>query len=191
MKKIITIAVCFALYTSVSAQTQQQRTITIDTTAESEKYWSKWLTDLYEVGVVMEKDSIRISEEARQIVLDSNLRKIIYPPVYTWQPATVLLKNMELKKGFWYLFNLYNADTANKKMVIESLISFDGMVDMEKVMVSTFYTYALLNPKLCTFKNGKPVITRPDIVEKEFGQLKEIVSYISYYRNERRESNKQ
>ena len=93
---------------------------------------------------------------------------------------------MELKKGFWYLINLYAADTANKKLVIDALVPFEQMMDMEKVMVSTFYTYALLDPKVCNISNGKPVIKRPDIVEKEFGQLKEIIAYIDYYRKERK-----
>jgi hypothetical protein len=185
MKKIVTIVVCISCWLASAGQIEHQTRI-IDTTAASEKYWSAWLNDLYEVGVIMEKDSIKINQEARQIMLDSNLRRLVYPPSYTWQSAAVLLKSMELKKGFWYLINLYNADTANRQKVIETLVPFDQLMDMQKIMVSTFYTYALLNPKLCTYKNGKPVITRPDIIEKEFSQLKEIVSYISYYRKERK-----
>ena len=91
---------------------------------------------------------------------------------------------MELKKGFWYLINLYIIDTTNKDLVVQSLVPFDRMLDMQKVLTSTFYTYALLDPKVCTYKNGKPVITRPDIVEMRFNKLKEIISYIIYFRNE-------
>ena len=185
MKKIITIATCCSLWLAAAGQSQGQYD-KIDTTAEREKYWNTRFKDLYELGVVMDKDSIKINDEARKIILDSNFRKLIYPSAYTWEATTHLLKAMELKKGFWYLINLYNIDTANKKLVIETLIPFDEMMDMEKVMVSTFYTYALLDPRYCTIKNGKPVITRPDIVEKEFGQLKEIIGYIDYYRKQRK-----
>lgn len=181
MKISILIAFCFFMCLISPGQTQLQQ-IKIDTTVESEKFWSKWLSDLYEVGVVMEKDSIRINDEARLIIMDSNFRKLIYPEVYTWQTASFLLKKMELKKGFWYLINLYSEDTANKKLVIETLMTFDQLMDMEKIMVSTFYTYALLNPKTSNIKNGKSIIARPDLIEKQFGIVKEIIQYISYYR---------
>lgn len=169
----------------VTGQTAQQP-LSIDTSAASEKHWGTWLNNLYESGVQMNKDSIHINEESRKIILDSNFRKLIYPPVYTWQAAVTLLKGMELKKGFWYLFNLYQADTANRKPVIETLVPFDQVMDMEKIMFSTFYTYALLDPAICQISNGKPVISRPDQVELKFAQLKEIIAYISYYRKERK-----
>ncbi len=176
---------CCNLCLSVCGQIQVQSN-SIDSLEVNEKYWAAWLTNLYDIGVVMTKDSMKINDEARRIILDSNFRKIIYPREYTWQDATSLLKGMELKKGFWYLINLYAADTANKKMVIETLVPFDSFMDMEKIMGSTFYTYALLDPKICSIKNGKPVIIRPDIVEKQFNQVKEIISYIDYYRKQRK-----
>jgi hypothetical protein len=179
MKKIISAALTIIVCLSVCGQTQKPQPVSFDNTAQTEQYWSKWLVNLHEPGMVIEKDSIRMNEEARQAVLDSNLRKFMYPTVYTWPVATALLKKMELKKGFWYLINLYNTDTANKKMVLESLMAFDKMLDMEKVLVSTFYTYALLDPQICTLKNGRPVITKPDTLEKEFDRLKEIIAYIN------------
>jgi hypothetical protein len=184
MKKIAAIAVSCLLYLGVLGQVQQNNKID---TAEREKHWAAWLNDLYDVGVVLEKDSIKLNNEARRIIADSNYRKLIYPRVYTWPAATYLLKAMELKKGFWYLINLYSADTANKKLVIEALVPFDQTMDMEKVMISTFYTYAMLDPKVCTISKGKPVIKKPDIVEKEFGYLKEIIAYIEYYRKQRKD----
>lgn len=159
----------------------------LDSSAENERYWSSWLSRLYEMDLFMDKDSVKMNEEGRRIMLDSNYRKLIYPQTYTWQATTNLLKQMELKKGFWHLFNLYQIDSVNKKLVIETLVPFDQLMDMEKVMVSTFYSYALLDPKISTIRNGKPVITRPDIVEHEFAQLKQIIKYIDYYRKERKE----
>lgn len=185
MKKIFVILVCCNLCLAVNGQTRVQSS-SLDSLEVNEKYWAQWLTNLYDMGVIMTKDSIKINEEARRIIMDSNFRKLIYPQEYTWPVATQLLKQMELKKGFWYLINLYRADTANKKMVIETLMPFDSFMDMEKIMGSTFYTYALLDPKICSIKNGKPVITRPDIVEKQFNQVKEIITYIDYYRKQRK-----
>jgi hypothetical protein len=185
MIRIVIVFLCCTIWLGAKAQPQPTYN-RFDTTAESEKYWTAWLKDLYELGVVMDKDSIKINDEAKKIILDTNFRKAVYPPSYTWEGAIYLLKIMELKKGFWYLINLYAADTANRKMVIETLVPFDKLMDMEKVMTSTFYTYALLDPKICTISNGKPVITRPDIVEREFAQLKEIISYIEYYRKQQK-----
>ena len=177
---------CCALWLGSDAQSQPQYN-RFDTTAENEKYWNAWLKDLYEMGIVKEKDSIKFNDETRQIMLDSNFRKLIYPPSYSWQAAINLLKAMELKKAFWYLINLYSADTANKKYVMATLIPYDKFMDMEKVMVSTFYTYGLLDPRTCSISNGKLVITRPDIVEKQFALVKEIISYIDYYRKQQKQ----
>ena len=181
MKKILATFMFCTLSLTVISQTQQQDK-KLDTIVENGKYWSAWLQDLYDVGVVMEKDSIKINDEARKIIIDSNYRKLIYPPAYTWQAAVILLKQMELKKGFWYLFNLYIIDTLNRKLVIESIVSFEKIMDLEKIMTSTFYTYAMLDPQICNYNNGKLIITRPDIVEKKFNTLKEIINYISIYK---------
>lgn len=185
MKKLMIIIIALALSFSSKAQTQN-RIVKIDTTAESDKHWNEWLSNLYEMGIVKEKDSVKINPESMQVINDSNLRKVMYPKIYTWKAASFFLKQLELKKGFWYLINLYAADTANKKMVVESLVQFDQIMDMEKVLVSTFYTYALLDPAMSEIKNGKPQVTRPDLLEKKFSQLKEIVAYVGYYRNERK-----
>ena len=184
MKGITIILISCTLCLAAFSQTQQY--ISIDTSAANEKYWAWWLKDLYDVGVVMDKDSIKINDEAKKIILDSNFRKLIYPASYTWEAAISLLNKLELKKGFWYLINLYSTDTVHKNLVLQSLLSFDKLMDMEKVVVSTFYTYALLNPKICTISNGRPVITKPDIVEKQFNKVKEIVSYIAYYRKQQK-----
>jgi hypothetical protein len=177
--------ICFL---GVTATTNAQQTIAAkaDTVTIMEKYWTGWLADLYDAGVVMDNGTVKISDEARQVIQDSNYRKVIFPATYSWQAATYLLKQMDLKQGFWYLINLYKTDTAHQKLVIETFVNFDKVMDMQKVLTSTFYTYALLNPAVCTIKNDKPVIIRPDIVEKDFAQLKEIIRYIDYYRKEKK-----
>lgn len=155
----------------------------IEATPESEAYWSAWLADLYEMGVVVEKDgSLKLNKEAKRILHDANYRTIIYPQQYTWESASVLLKKMELKKGFWYLINLYHQDEKNKEKVIQSLIPFEKIMEMDKVIISSFYTYAMFEPTVCTITNGKPEIIRPDLVEEKFNSVKEIVRYILYFR---------
>ena len=69
---VVILAVC--LFSMNVAGKSQSLINKIDTTAESEKYWSAWLKDLYDIGVVMDKDSIRINAEAKRIIQDSNFR---------------------------------------------------------------------------------------------------------------------
>ena len=157
----------------------------IAATAESEEYWNAWMKDLYQRGVEMEKDSIRINAEAKRILTDSAYRRIIYPQVFSWPAAQELLKRMELKIAFWYLVNLYMADTANRKLVLNTLIPFDQLFEMDKVLTSTFYTYALLDPSVCAINNGRPEILHPDRVEVKFHKVKEIIGYIQQYRKQK------
>ena len=140
------------------------------------------MKDLYQRGVEMEKDSIRINAEARRILTDSAYRRIIYPTAFSWPAAQELLKRMELKIAFWYLINLYMADTINRKLVLNTLIPFDQLFEMDKVLTSTFYTYALLDPAVCTISNGRPEILHPDRAEYKFHKVKEIIGYIQEYR---------
>ena len=187
MKKAGIIITGCMLWLAVSGQSQPLYS-TKDTSAESAKIWDAKIKDLYDVGVVMSKDSIRINEESRKIILDSNYRKVVYPTTYMWNEVVTLLKANELKKGFWYLINIYGNDTVNNKLVIESLVPYEQVIDMKKALISIFYSYALLDSRFCTINNGKPLITRPDMLEKKFGQLKEIIAYIDYFRKLRKGS---
>jgi len=78
---------------------------------------------------------------------------------------------MQYKKGFWYLINLYERDSIFKEPVIEIFVNIDQVMDMEKILVSTFYTYAVLDPLVCELVNNKPIILRPDIVENKLSEV--------------------
>ncbi len=173
---ILTIGISFVL----TGQPLAHRTI--EATPESEAYWAEWLADLYEVGVVIEDGKLTINDEARRILKEDQFRSLIYPEQYTWEAASVLLKKMELKKGFWYLINLYHHDPDNREKVIQSLIPFEEIMEMDNILVSTFYTYAMFEPTVCTITDGTPDIHRPDLVEAKFNSVKEIVKYIHYFR---------
>lgn len=182
-KKSILYFFCITIYLAVNGQTQQINTT--DSASEMEIYWIQKMNDLQEMGVIMENDSLKLNAEARMIILDSNYRKLIYPAMYTMKETSDFFMNLEFKKGSWYLFNLYKLDTSYKRVVIKILQTYDELMDMEKVLINSFYTYAILNPAVCSYSNGKPVVTRPDLVEKDLGQLKEIVNYIRYFRKGR------
>lgn len=42
-----------------------------------------WLKDLYEPGISVEGDSIKINDEARRLINDKSYRNEMYPAVYT------------------------------------------------------------------------------------------------------------
>lgn len=153
-------------------------------TPEMEQYWKEWTRNLYERGVEMAKDSIRMNKEAIRIVNDSNYRKVIYPKQYTWTVTKELMKKMHMKVAFWYLLNLYSKDTANKTAVLTALLPYDGLYEMDRALTASFYTYAMLDPSVCTIKKGKPQITNPVLLEKRFATLKEVVGYVQSYRKQ-------
>jgi hypothetical protein len=157
----------------------------IDTSRESVSYWNKWTSDLYDAGVDAKKDSFFVKEEVIKLLKDSTYRKEVYPATYAWNGAVILLQKMELKKAFWQMINLYQADTKNREVVVKIMTRYDSLVDMDKILVSTFYTYAFADPKVCRIKNGKPEIYRPDLLEKGLRATKEITSYLWAYRQQR------
>jgi hypothetical protein len=93
---------------------------------------------------------------------------------------------MELKKAFWQMINLYQDDTSRRNLVVGSFILYDSLMDMDKVLLNTFYTYAFADPAVCRIKNGKPDIFRPDLLEKKLRITREIIGYIWYYRKNRK-----
>jgi len=118
---------------------------------------------------------------------DSVYRKSVYPEVYTWPAAVGLMNRMELKKAFWYLINLYETDTAHRNIIVGTFLLYDSLVDMDKILLNTFYTYGLTDPRYCRIKNNKPDIFRPDIMEKKLRTTKEIVGYV--WANRQRKNN--
>lgn len=145
---------------------------------EKEKYWQNWLSDMYEVGIEQHDDSLKISDEVRKIVTDKEYQKKLYPSTYTIPEAGALMKNMEIKKAMWYLINIYGKSEEYNKVVMNIILPFEQGLEMDKVLVSTFYTYALVDPQIGSVANGKVQITRPDLLEQKFNNLKEMIAYI-------------
>ena len=150
-----------------------------------EAAWKKWIDNMYEIGVVIKGDSIFISEEARRVANDTTYRKFIYRDVYNWQETVYLMKNMQMKIGLWHMINLWDADTANRKYVLEYVLNLDQVLAMDRVLVAVFYTYGLLDAQVGYIKNGRPTITRPDIVEKKLATVNSIVTIVLAERKKR------
>lgn len=148
------------------------------------------LQTLNEKGLDMSKDSIIESEEFKRIINDKEYRNSIYPETYTWEHTIAYIKSKELKKAFWYLINIYPTSDKNKELVLKSVITYDQLVKMDEVMINTFYTYSFTDPTISEIKDGKPEIIRPDILEIKLNNVKEIVTYVKFYRNEKAKSSK-
>ncbi len=144
------------------------------------------LLDLYEHGVDLKNDSIFINEESKRLISSEEARVEMYPKVYTWNNALKLINNQELKKAFWHLINLSMISEANKNMVVKSVLTYDKMLRMDEVLISTFYTYCYMDPKIGKFKDGKPIIVAPHILEQKLRAVQEIIYYVQKYKNENR-----
>jgi hypothetical protein len=150
----------------------------VDTSAKSVAYWQNWMSELNEQGVEKKNDSLYVRQEVVKLMKDPEYRKTVYPEVYNWEATVAFMKSMELKKAFWQLINLYQTDTARRNIVVGTFILYDSLIDMDKILLSTFYTYAFTDPEACRILNNKPEIVRPDILEKKLRTTRELVNYI-------------
>lgn len=139
----------------------------------------RWLADLYDYGIYAGEDSLLVTAEVQNILLNEKLQKLLYPEEYTWEIALLLLERMELKKAFWYFIHLY---PENKELVMKSIIHYDKIFAMDHVLLGVLYTYAMVDPEVCTLADGRPVITRPDKIEEKLRTVEEIVGHIMHYR---------
>ena len=147
-------------------------------TPQDEARWAKWLKNLYEPGIVMRNDSMITTEEAQRVAMDTTYRKFIYREQYNWQEAQFLLKRMEYKIAFWHLINLYAADPVNREPVLKYMLTLDQVMEMDRVLISVFYTYAFLDPEVGAIVDGKPKITHPERVEEKLRHVREMVNQV-------------
>jgi len=178
------------LWLSGNAQ-QPQAVMRFDTTAESKAYWDNWAKDLLEMSVEQKNDSLYVKEEVYQSFNDSALRQSLYPEKYDWPAVVTLMQGMELKKAFWHLINIYIEDSLSRSKVMGILILYDSLMDMDKVLLNVYYTYAFADPRVSRFKGNRPEIYRPDILEKHLNKTKEIINYIWYNRKQKAKLEKQ
>ncbi len=115
-------------------------------------------------------------------MLDASYRAASYPANYSWTQVVRLMNAMELKKAFWFMINIYKNDETTRKVAIQTLVSYDRLIDMEKVLTNSFYTYALVDPEIASITNGRPTVKNPTVLEKKFNTLKEIIGIILYNR---------
>jgi hypothetical protein len=162
----------------------------VDTSKASVEYWQNWMADLTDMGVEKKEDSFFVKKEVMKLMKDEAYRKSIYPKQYSWPAMLNLMNQMELKKAFWHLINLYQTDIPHRNIVLGTVIKYDSLMAMDKVLLSTYYTYAFTDPEVYRLTNSKPDIYRPDILEKKLRTTKEIVGYIWENRKKKNEQKK-
>lgn len=172
----------------LSSKAQVSPAYRIDTTKASVAYWEKWMTDLNDMGVESRKDSFFVKPEVMKLLKDADYRQTVYPATYNWPQVVQLLNKMELKKAFWQMINLYQTDTVNRRVIIGTFVMYDSLLEMDKILLNTFYTYGLTDPEVCRVRNNKPDIYRPDILEQKLRVTREIVNYIWLNRKRKSEA---
>lgn len=157
---------------------QLKTQLKVNTTEENKAYWDNWLNNLSEMGVETTRDSIFVKPEVIKAMTDTAYRSVLYPATYQWPAAVALLQKMELKPAFWHLMNLYEKDTTNRSLILGTFIAYDSLLDMSKILLSTYYTYGFADPRVCRVNNNKPEIYRPDLLEQGLMRTREIVNNI-------------
>lgn len=130
----------------------------------------------------MEGDTLVIGEELHKILNDDEYRNSIFPEIYTWEQVIAFLENQEMKKAFWFFINLYPENDRNRELVIKSIMTYDQVLEMDVVMMNTFYTYAFVDPIVCVINDAKPEIVRPDILETKLNTVQQIIANIFHFR---------
>ena len=153
-----------------------------DSTNAAVSFVKAWEDDFLDIGLSLRKDSLHINEEAKKLLLDSQYRKSTYPAKYNWPRAIELMNKMDLKKAFYHIINLYRTDTMHKELALQTFVLYDSLVDMEKILVNSFYTYALTDPEISIIKNGKPAVVHPEILEAKLNTVEEMVEIIKLNR---------
>ena len=153
-----------------------------DDTESRKALIAEWIANVYTFGVSTDSDTMLISSEVRMVMDDADLRAYLYPEEYSWETALQLMNAMQLKRAFWVFINLYQLDD-QRELVMRTLISYDALFEMDTALLSSFYTYGMLDPEVSDIlPNGEVRITRPDIIETKLRTVKEMITYIQAYR---------
>lgn len=147
-----------------------------------------WLDQLGEKGLELRDDSLIIGKEVQMLMEDESYRRLLYPEKYSWDQVTHFIRLQDLKKAFWYMINLYPDNDINKEIVLKSVLAYDQLFKMDEILINTFYSYCFTDPEVSVFNGGKPEIVRPDLLEAKLSNVREMVSYIHYYRQTQQET---
>ena len=150
---------------------------------EAVEQTKQWITELYEHGLRLEDDTIYISDEFRWLIKNEKYRNLACPDHYSWEITVDLLKEKRYRLAFWYMINIYSLSEEDKILVLKSLITFNELFQMDKVLDAVLYTYVFFDPQISKINDGKPEIIRPDLFEKLKNNVLEIKAYLLKHGN--------
>ena len=171
MKSLLIITIIIGSLTTTFAQQHQAGSV-------------EWLKALYEHGVEMTDDSIYISQEVLTLLEDVAYRNDFYATQSNWPKAIEYINANELKKACWNMINLSMMNEYSMDKVVKTILTYDQMFDMEKILISSFYTYCYTDPAIGYIEDGKPTIQAPHILEEKLQAVKEIIYYAQRYEKE-------
>lgn len=140
-----------------------------------------WLQNLYEEGVKVEGDSVTVSAETTRLLTDEPYRLVMYPKTYKWEGVVFFIQRQDIKRACWFMLNLYLDNDKNKELALSSLMTYDKLLRMDKILTNTFYTYVLADPEIGNLADGRFKVTAPHIMEKKLNALREILFYLDKY----------
>jgi hypothetical protein len=142
-----------------------------------------WYHRMITPGVQKDSGRFVFDDEVRDLIADPIKRHTRLKPTFSWSDVKTSLENGDLRYASWQLINLYASDTVK---VLRIFLRYDEIIPADTLVTTAYYTYALLDPRITRFENGKPVIIRPDILEDIFASMHSIVGRILDDRNRRR-----
>lgn len=179
---IILLVLCMKPGNSAGQVTAQEAVVTDSMSKDS--VILKWIEDLYKEDVTIVNDSVKIGKETTRLISDESYRKVMYPLNYSWEMVVYFIGKHDIKRACWFLLNLYLADEKNKELVIKSLLAYDKVFKMDKILTNTFYTYILADSEAGSVVDGEFKLTAPHIMDKKLNGLREILFYLDKYRND-------
>lgn len=184
MKNKLFIIFLFIFYLGWSQSKSSDELEKIEKFKIAEKKSQAWVNRQYEWNVVTEAGKTSFNEEAQKILSDDNYYNFIYPKIYTWTWTSILLEKKVIKQAIWYMINLYGMDKkSNTPHIMKIIISLDQALDMEKVLLSSYYSYISFDREIVSIENNKvKEFLRPDIAEKKLNHVKELTTLLMQYR---------
>jgi hypothetical protein len=170
----------------------QNDSIAINNKRIQEEKAVTWLEDLHTSNVIDEGDRLIYNEETKLLLSDPAYYNVIYPEKYNWVHTRELLKKKAVKQALWTMINLYGLDKPESRtQIVNTLITLDQLIDMEKVLVSSYYSYISFDPEVVIIEDGiVKEFTRPDIAEEKLNYVKELTVYILKNREQKAKENK-
>jgi len=76
--------------------------------------------------------------------------------IFNYSTNSILLKNKVIKQAVWYLINMQYLDKEkNSSQIMKTIITLDQAHNMEKVLLSSYYSYIAFDSEEVTIEKIK------------------------------------